>query len=242
MTLFLALSAALAGDPCPIDLQFAEYTPEWRDRSADLAALESRRTWMGLSYGKKAGLVRVKSVIPGSPAEQAGITVGHRLAFVNGKPVVSTEQANELFDAPSAQDEVEVVFDDEGTKSTVVLRRAPADPVFLGLVNAAENTECRDVRIVGLSDGQRAAIAKGAFNESRAFQCDSAHKALASDFPSGSVVMIRGGSRILLTMPGWTTRCVGVDSLDGTSLTLTALKETMSELAKDYVTDRHENP
>ena len=44
-----------AGDPCPIGLDFHEYTPSWRDRAADLQALSTKRPWYGLHYGAQKG-------------------------------------------------------------------------------------------------------------------------------------------------------------------------------------------
>ncbi|MCO4744548.1 MAG: PDZ domain-containing protein [Proteobacteria bacterium] len=240
--LALLLATALAGDPCPITLSFAEFTPEWRDRAADLEALESKRKWMGLSYRKRAGLVVVSKVLPRSPADLAGVKVGERIAAVNSRPVLSVEHANKMFDTPSAVIGIDLTLDVDGDRRSVRIDRGPADPVFLGLVNTSENQACRDVGVFAISDEQGAALVKGAFNEGKGFRCEDAHEALEESFESGSVVMIRGGRRLLLTMPGWTTQCVAVEELDGTGLTMDTLQVQLDTLTADYVKDRHDNP
>lgn len=44
--LTLLMATAVAGDPCPIDLVMAEYTPQWRDRAQDLAGWTSKQAWL----------------------------------------------------------------------------------------------------------------------------------------------------------------------------------------------------
>ncbi|MCP4869861.1 MAG: PDZ domain-containing protein [Proteobacteria bacterium] len=243
LTIALLLpSAALAGDPCPITLELHEYTPTWRDRGADLDALESQRSWYGLNY-RGTETVRVRHVIAGSPAAASGLAAGDLLTSFNGTPITSRSHLGELFDAlGTSNSKVSLGVDRKGTAMTVELVRGAADPVFFGLVNATESTECRSVSIWSLTEAQAAAVASGAFTDQRGFRCDDAHTAMGSAFESGDVIMIRGGRRILLTMPGWGTTCVAVADYDGAKLTTDALSALLERLAKAYVADRHDNP
>jgi len=240
LPILLLTTPALAGDPCPIGLDVAEYTPEWRDRTADLDALSSKRTWLGLNYYGESE-VKVRRTVPGSPADGSGLKKGDVIATFNGVAVTGRAHLNELFDShPNGPVTLGIRRGDE--TSTLTLERGPADPVFLGLVNEAETTECRRVRIVALTESQAAAVATGAFDANKGFRCQDAHVALDSSFDSGSLVMIRGGRRILLTMPGWATTCVAVAEYDGEGLTSSRLRALLERLARSYVQDRHDNP
>ena len=230
---------AHAGDPCPISLDLHEYTPEWRSRTDDLAALGSKRSWIGVTFRGET-TVTIRGTIPGSPAHAAGLVAGDLITAFAGAPVTGREHLNQLFDG--AGEAVVLTVEHEGVSRLVGLERAPADPVFLGLVNAAETQECRAVRVGELTQAQRSAVAAAAFDESRGFRCDDAHAALKPSFDSGDVVMIRGGRRILLTLPGWSTTCVAVSDYDGTKLTTERLRGLIDRLAKAYVADRYANP
>ncbi len=230
---------AQAGDPCPIDLRFAEYTPEWRDRAVDLAALSVQRSWFGLTLDGAPSL-RVRSAAPGSAAGSAGLQSGDIVTSLNGIDVKDRKHLDSLFGGVSAEIVLGVSRGGAAVRATLV--SGPADPVFLGLMWAAESQECRDATIVALSTAEAAAVAKGAFDESRGFRCEDAHTALAGAFESGAVVLVRGEARILLTMPGWATTCVGVADYDGEQLTGERLKALLEGVSARYVRDRHDNP
>ena len=242
LPLLLLLAApvpAHAGDPCPIGLELHEYTPEWRSRADDLAALRTKRAWIGVNY-RGDDTVTIQRTIPGSPAHAAGLLRGDVIAAFDGVPVGGQKHLNELFDA--AHRAVVLTIETDGVSRLVGLERGPADPVFLGLVNAAETQECRAVHVQELTVPQQAALVTGAFDTNRGFRCDDAHAALMPAFDSGDVVMIRGGRRILLTMPGWGTTCVSVGDYDGEGLTTERLRSLIESLARPYVADRHANP
>jgi hypothetical protein len=239
--LWLILTTAWAGDPCPIPLTFHEFTPEWRDRAADLAGLQSQKTWLGVTYREAGGEVVVTAVIPGSPADRAGLQVDDAIVELGGAPVSTRAEVTASLDAhPDAP--VSLTLSRDGASRQGSLARGPADPLFLGLVQATESTDCRSAGVGRLSEAQRAALATGAFDAQRAFRCEDAHQALQGAFHSGDVVMVRGGSRVLLTLPGWKTVCVGVSSTDGASLDEARARALVEELAAPYVKDRHENP
>jgi hypothetical protein len=241
----LALSAVLpvarAGDPCPIDVEVAAVTPPWRDRSADLAALQSKRSWLGLSWRASGGAVRVTAVGAGSPAEQHGLRTGDRLIQIGSSMVSDKATTNAAFDAV-AKDASFLVRARRGD-DIVEVRLAPgaADPLVLGLVAAAGAQECRNARLLSLDEAQTQAAIAGAFDENKGFRCADAHRAIEG-LPSGSLVVVRGGSRVLLTTPGWASACVSVASVDGEALTPERLQAVLDPLLQAYVKDRHDNP
>lgn len=245
--MFLALLATLtlawAGDPCPIPMQMHEYTPEWRDRSADLEALTTKLTMMGLNYRTKAAEVVLHEPVPNSGAAEAGLKDNDVIVKINGQFVRDQDHANELFDAApiSRPLQLQVLRGGMQRLDFEVVSR-PVDPVLLGIVQAVETTVCRKIRIQELTEEQRAALTTGAFDDNRAFRCEDAHEALKPAFESGDIVMIRGGRRILLTMPGWTTRCVDVADHDGVEFSRDKLRLLMEDFAKPYIEDRHANP
>jgi hypothetical protein len=235
------VSTAEAGDPCPIGLQLFEVTPEWRDRSEDLGALSSKRTWLGLTYGGNE-TVRVKAAVPRSPAALAGIQKGDTLVAADGVAIRDRAHLNALFDAKTETEPVTLTVERSGEKKDVALRRGPADPVFLALVQGAEGQECRSVRIGTLDEAQQKAVSAAVFDENRGFRCEDAHKGLGEAFESGDLLMVRGGRRILLTTPGWTTHCVAVADHDGEKLTKEGIAALLERLTAAYVKDRHDNP
>ena len=184
--------------------------------------------------------MRIQRTIPGSPARAAGLREGDVILAVDGVAVAGREHLNQLFDA--SRGNATLTVQREGVSRSVSLGRGPADPVFLGLVNAAETQECREVRVGELTPEQRSAVGEGAFDARRGFRCEDAHVALAPAFGGGDLLMIRGGRRILLTMPRWSTVCVSVSDYDGASLTATRLRALVDVLAAAYVADRHANP
>jgi len=78
------LSLAWAGDPCPINVETSEFTPPWRDRVELLSALQTKRYWLGLTYGDQRDGLGLTEVSPGSPAERAGLRLGDRSLSVGG--------------------------------------------------------------------------------------------------------------------------------------------------------------
>ncbi len=236
----LVSAPAWAGDPCPIGLQLAELTPAWRDRSADLAALQTQRQWLGLSYRGRGGRVVVTARSPGSPAA-ALLEDGDVVVEANGVAIADAAGLNAAIDAVPGTGEIALVIRRKGQRQELVLRRGPADPVVLAMLGGAARTDCREAALVSLSPAQQAAVAAAVFDENRGFRCDRAHTALAPHLESGTVVVVRGGRRVLVTAPGHATRCVAVGALDGPGgdAAAAALLETV---VAGHVKDRHDNP
>lgn len=237
----LALPVALAGDPCPIDVEVAEVTPPWRDRSADLATLKVTRSWLGLSWRSSSRGAWVTAVAAGGPMAQGGLKQGDHILEIGGKAVTDKASINAAFDAVEGLDHFSMRVEREGRTLDLKLGPGPADPLVLGLVAAAEAQECRTARLLGLDEEQTAAVLKGAFNDQKGFRCEDAHTAIAG-LPSGSLVVVRGGKRVLLTAPGWATTCVTVESVDGEGLAQARLQGLLDGVLGAYVQDRHDNP
>lgn len=236
------LATAFAGDPCPIDLRFYAYTPAWRDRAADLAELESKREWIGFSHHDRDGRVVVRRVIPGSPADAAGMKKGDAITTIAASPVTDGKGLNAVLDAQKPGAPVAFVVERDGARTSLTVQPGPADPVFLGLVNRAEKAECRSTDIQRVDQPREKALEAGVFDANKGFRCTDAHTSVGEPFQSGDVVMVRGGHRLLFTMPGWRTMCVAVKDLDGAKLTPESLDSVLEELTAPYVRDRHENP
>lgn len=237
--LWAILTTAWAGDPCPIEMRVFSYTPAWRDAAADLAALQSHRTMLGLQTHTRDNGVRIRGVVPGTAAERAGMEAGDILVRANGEDIHQMADWNRVADQGGP---LTLQTTRAGVLREVVVKAEPVDPLVLSMVQAVEKTDCRNVRMAALSTEQAAAIARGAFDANRGFQCDNAHKALKDDFQSGDVVVIRGGTRVMLTAPGWKTQCVAVADYDGDKLTDARVLSLFEGLLTAYVADRHANP
>lgn len=239
----LLLPAALAGDPCPIVVQLAEVTPPWRDRTADLAALQSQQLWFGLTYRSRGDTVSVRATQPGSPARAAGLLPGDRLVAVEGQPVTSIAQVNAAFDAMPEGLGLTLTIARDGAERAVKLAPGPADPLLMAMLAATRGQECRETGLATLTEAQVAAVQREAFTADRAFRCEDAHTALADDgFDEGTVVIVRGGRRVLITTPGWATHCAAVVQTDGPELTPAVALGLVDRVTAAYVQDRHDHP
>ena len=149
LPLLLLLAApvpAHAGDPCPIGLELHEYTPEWRSRADDLAALRSKRAWIGVNY-RGDDTVTIQRTIPGSPAHAAGLLRGDVIAAFDGVPVGGQKHLNEALPAivkakgkPAGDnalnaaewaEAVQELAEDEGVSRDVAEREMEADSANL---------------------------------------------------------------------------------------------------------------
>lgn len=242
--LALALvSAALAGDPCPIPVRFAAAAPAWRDADADLAALQTQRRWFGLTYRERGGAVVVVAAAPGSPAAAAGLSPGDAITAAGGAPVASTAAIDAAFDGTAEAGAIALTVSQGGASREVTLTRGRADPLLLGLVQHTRTQACRDTGLAALTHSQVAAVGRAVVDGGRAFRCDDAHAALNdAGLEAGTVVLVRGGQRVLLALPGWATRCVTVAETDGAALTDARLAALLDALTAAYVADRHANP
>jgi len=249
IALFLLLLSptAFAGDPCPIPFTVYEHTPAWRDKATDLASLQSQDGIMGLHYRQ----LKVTKVNAGEPADAAGVQVGDIISAVNGQDVRDHAHASQLLGQPNR--DVSLTIQRGGTTHTLSIQKKAADPVVMHMLRVVQalstpkdpaDTRCLEVSRDQLTPAQTALVAKAAFNASKNFQCSDAHTRLSqADFSyGGPLILVRGGSRLLLTVPEWGTQCVSVSEYDGAKLTYPRVLDLINDVGAKYIADRHRNP
>jgi PDZ domain len=178
-------------------------------------------------------------VYPGTAAAAAGLQVGDHLVAVSGAPLAGRSVAA-AFDAVELHVPVRLTIERAGVRSEVSLLRGPVDPLLWGLFDAAGAQECRTAEMLAPDAALLERVESAAFDASRAFRCTDAHRRLSGAAPPGTVLVVRGGTRILLVVPGSGSRCVSVAEADGAPPAL--LKSWLDELTRAYVADRHRHP
>ena len=246
-------SDAFAGDPCPIGIELYEARPSWRDHAADLKALKTKRLALGLtSFDDDNGKITL-SARPGSPAERAGVQDKDELVSINGQSSAGRTKNNRIFDqllrnSPDAP--VKLVVKRSGELMSLELLPERVDPIFWGILNAGEAIECRKVSLRSPTAEQQRQIEKALVDTQRNFLCADGHqnKALQKMFESGSLIMMRGGKRIMFVMPGWQTTCVNTGEYDGQRTSSDSAQgqktwmQLLNRVSERYVKDRFKNP
>lgn len=236
-------SAAVAGDPCPIDFTFHDLgAPHWLKRDALLDKLASKDSWIGLSFKTGKGGVLLTNVSTGSPAETAGLKIGDLVTAAGGTPVKTHGVFGDMLRATAPGAKLSLSVSRDGKSKDVALVLGRQDPVLGALVDHASRQACASVTRGDVPAKWAKKIRKKLFHKNRRFRCDSAHGALAEEMEGGQIVMIRGKKRVLLTNPGWATVCVRAAEVDGKQLTQAAIASIFDRLTKAYVQDRHDNP
>ncbi len=95
-SIVLVAAACLAGSANWPALAVAQEEPD--DRAG--AERPSQRPMLGIRYWHAGGGVLVGDVIPGSPAERAGIRIGDRIVSVNGHPLTEPLEDEEQREFP----------------------------------------------------------------------------------------------------------------------------------------------
>ncbi|WP_377512746.1 PDZ domain-containing protein [Octadecabacter sp. R77987] len=245
----IALSpvTAQAGDPCPISFSLHDLgAPDWLDRDALLGALDTQIGWIGMRYSDVTGGLELTAVYDDSPARRAGLKTGDLITAIDGVDVSDPARAAALFDAMTAGATLQFTLSRDGKAGM----RLPVtigyhDPVTLAILNAIGRQDCRTALLVSDDAPARAALLAQMFDANRAFRCDDAHVALGDllgDTAYDDVYLVRGSRRILITMPGWGSTCVGVTALDGDRLTNETVLTTLAPVIDGYVQDRFDNP
>jgi hypothetical protein len=78
------------------------------------AAAPAPRTGLGVYMDERDNAVFVSSVVPGSPAEQAGLEPGDQLIAINGNLVTSADQVRQIVAEHEPGDELEIETDRNG--------------------------------------------------------------------------------------------------------------------------------
>lgn len=245
----LVAGNAHAGDPCPISFTFYDLgAPEWLDRAALLDALESKDSWIGISFKSGDGGVKITNVSDGSPAQKSGLQRGDIVTEAGGQPL-STHQAfgQQLRDtAPGATLALKVKRADKVLDVPLTLGRQ--DPVFGAIVDYASKQECTSVSRGDITEEARKAVLKLMFSKGRRFRCDDAHDALSEakingwQYSAGDIFVVRGSKRLLLANTGWATTCIRAKSHDGAKLTEKAIGKVFKKLSKAYIAEMYANP
>lgn len=235
----LLFSLAFAGDPCPIDFVFTEVTPSWRNRTEDLGKLNQQKRLYGISYRERGGVVTVVELVPHTAADER-LQVGDVVKSIGTTPITSMKDVDTGLDA-AAGGVAKIVVERQGKAVEVQVGPSPIDPIAFALFHQARESECSHPSFGRLTEAQVADVHQAAFDENRAFRCDDAHKRFQATYAPGTSLIIRGGRRVLLTMPGWHTLCVGVEDTDTPKLEQDA-EQLQERLTRAYVADRHANP
>ena len=244
LSLLLAPSAALAGDPCPIGFEVYDVgPPEWLDRDALLSALVSKDSWVGMSFRSAKDGIEVRAVSDGSPAAKAGLLVGDLITSFGAARIVDHEVAGVLLRKRKPGDMLELKVNRDAGEVALTLTLGAQDPVVGALIDEASSRECSSVRRANVDAARAAAVRAAVFSKARRFRCDDAHKALKkAGLEGGDIVVVRGTTRLLVSNAGWGTKCLKPSDLDGPKLTPKAIGKVLDAVAKRYVRDRHDNP
>ncbi len=233
---------AHAGDPCPIAVNISDLgSPDWLDNTALINALQSRQTWIGISYASSEEGLILNRIHQGSPAEQAGLLVGDLVLAVGARKAAD----GDMFDGLDIGQDVTVRVRRDGQLKDVRLTIGGVDPVPLAIVQQLQNEDCRDPEFAVPNEALEQAIMAVVFTQSRGFRCEDAHVALQplmEQYQSDTVYFVRGSRRLLLTMPYYGTTCVSVGALDGYNLNDAEISAVISHVIRNYVRERHDNP
>jgi predicted metalloprotease with PDZ domain len=92
---------------------------------------EGKAWWGNIRYAQN-GLILSSNTIPGSPLYQAGVDIGDEIQFVDGKPVKTSKEVNDILQSHKQGDVVEVKFRhrDEQRTTSVTLAQNPSLVVY----------------------------------------------------------------------------------------------------------------
>jgi len=233
---------AHAGDPCPITVKISDLgSPDWLDNLALINVLDSRQTWVGVSYNRNDEGLLLNRIHQGSPAERAGLLSGDMVVAVG----LRTASDSDMFGGLDIGQRVKVSVIRDGELLNMPLTIGGADPVPLAILHQLEDADCRDSEFSAPNEALEQAVMAGVFAASRGFRCEDAHVALQplmEQYQSDTVYFVRGSRRLLLTMPYYGTTCVSAGSLDGDNLNDAEIRAVIERVIRNYVIERHENP
>lgn len=241
IVILLISAQPFAGDPGPISLTMYNITPSWRNAQNDITALESKLFRAGIGYNDRSGSVVISTIFKESAASKSGLAVGDTLLAVNDKVVKTESEVAEAFDATKVAPII-LQVKRKNEPLTITVNRNMGDPLFYNLIYWARDEYGASIRYGTVTDDDQKLIEEKAFTPSKGFRIEDAHKRLKGHFPEGTLLMIRGGKRILFVLPGWSTVCVKVPEYDGTLLTDARLEKLWTRIVGRYDNWRYDNP
>lgn len=244
--LLVGMGAVRAGNPCPIS--FAVYdlgSPSGVNREAVLGRLQSQRAWIGAQTTDGPEGVRVASIHEGSPAE--GLAVGDVITAVDG--VATPKQAEYLAALGQKLPGQAIRFSlrRAGQAVQVVVTSSRWDPLVFALLDwASRRDDCTEVALRTVKNPRALDTVLWTGQKLR---CGAdVHKRLKGmsleedSLGAGSLIVIRDGSQVLLSMVGFGTKCVASKDYDGAGLSKERVLKLFDGLSRAYVADRHRNP
>lgn len=234
-----------AGDPCPIDIYMYEAKLSWRDNNADISKLQKKYLWLDISYKEEDNHKIILVPRADSPAYLAGVKKNDVLVSINGVTFVSQDDMeiylNKALDTNTPK---QITFNVLRGEKPLTIKVIPThkDPLFIGLFNASDDTECLSKSIEDLTAKQKKIIEEAIIDKNKGFRCIDAHqnKKLQKEFETGSLIMARGETRVIFVMPHWQTTCVDIAVYDNASKE--QLEKLMDTISAKYTQDRFRNP
>jgi hypothetical protein len=95
---WVVAASAWAGDPCPISIDLYEARPSWRDHSADLKALKTKRMMLGINSKLGSNGAIMLRPRAGGPAQRSGVQDKDELVSINGQPSSTAANNKRIFD------------------------------------------------------------------------------------------------------------------------------------------------
>jgi serine protease Do len=177
-------------------LHFGTVKPVWLGlRGKTITSDSARASARGLGF-------RLRSVFPGSPAEQAGLAPGDLIVSINGKPVETREDFDTAVTSLGPDSTLQVVYKRKDAERTTKLKTARA-PEDLGLdvvrreIGLALNESRSGVLVASVvrgSAGAEQGLARGdrilAVNNQKVQTLDDLNHAIEMGFSRSSIVLV----------------------------------------------------
>lgn len=96
-----------------------EPTPEWQIAPPRGIPIPGERPYLGVRYTMRPRGAEIVEVIPGSPAEEAGLQAGDLIREVDGRPVSAARPLSELLSFYRPGDQVTLTVERDGDEREI---------------------------------------------------------------------------------------------------------------------------